>query len=78
MVLPFHSRVEILDWSNRHTLPQGEAVPLHQVARLAQLWYGSHADPGWHKWTVAEAQSIFHRAGLTADFWNLGGHRGKF
>jgi hypothetical protein len=49
MVLPFHSPDEIGDWCERHSLPRGQAVPLNQVARLAQLWYGPYADPDWHK-----------------------------
>src|ERR1700722_6604044 len=56
LVLPFRSPEEIRAWCERHRLPYGEAVPLQQVARLARLWYRSHGDPQWHKWTVAEAQ----------------------
>jgi hypothetical protein len=78
MVLPFRSPEEIRAWCERHRLPSGEPVPLPQVARLARLWYGSHGDPDWHKWTVAEAQDIFHEAGLRSDFWDLGAKRGKF
>jgi hypothetical protein len=78
MVLPFRNTDEIAPWCSRHGLPRGEAVPLHQVARLATLWYGSHAQPDWHKWSVAEAQAIFHRAGLQSDFWNLEPREGKF
>jgi hypothetical protein len=78
MVLPFRSHDEIQDWCDRHGLPHGQAVPLGQVAHLAQLWYGSHAKPDWRKWTVMEAQDIFRRAGLTSDFWDLGARRGQF
>jgi Alkylmercury lyase len=78
MVLPFRSADEIPEWCNRHRLPRGEAVPLHQVAHLAKLWYGSHANPDWHKWSVAEAQDIFHRAGLRSAFWDLGSKPGQF
>ena len=78
MVLPFRSRDEIRKWCNRHGLPHGEAVPLSQVARLAHLWYGRHADRDWRKWTVVEAQDIFHQAGLVSDFWDLGLRSGKF
>jgi len=78
MVLPFHSTQEIPQWCARHGLPQGEAVPLHQVAELASVWYGSHAEPDWHKWSVAEAQKIFHQAGLRSSFWNLEPREGKF
>jgi Alkylmercury lyase len=78
MVLPFRSAQEIPEWCNRHRLPLGEAVPLHQVADLARIWYGSHANPDWHKWSVAEAQDIFHRAELRSDFWDLGSKPGEF
>jgi len=57
LVLPFRSPEEIRAWCERHQLPHGEAAPLPEVARLARLWYGAHADPDWHKWTVAEAKS---------------------
>jgi hypothetical protein len=59
-------------------IPDGQAVPLGQVARLARLWYGSHGDPTWHKWTIAEAQDIFRKAGLDAPFWDLGAQAGRF
>ncbi|MGA2131019.1 MAG: organomercurial lyase [Bryobacteraceae bacterium] len=78
MVLPFRSADEIAAWSARHHLPLGEAVPLSQVAALARDWYGAHASPDWHKWTVAEAQEIFQRAGLVSEFWDLGARAGRF
>jgi hypothetical protein len=78
LVLPFRSSDEIARWSSRHNLPRGEAVPLHQVAALARVWYGSHANPDWHKWTVTEAQEIFREAGLTSAFWNLENKDGRF
>jgi len=78
LVLPFRSPEEIGAWCKRHWLPQGEPVPLPQVARLARLWYGAHADRDWHKWTVAEAQDIFRQAGLNSPFWDLGARSGKF
>jgi Alkylmercury lyase len=78
MVLAFRSPEEIQDWCVRHRLPHGEAVPLDQVASLARLWYGSHADSKWHKWTIAEAQEIFHQVGLRSEFWDLGSRSGKF
>lgn len=78
MVLPFRNADEIGRWSSRHSLPRGEAVPLHQVAALARVWYGSHANPDWHKWSVAEAQEIFRNAGLTSAFWSLENKDGRF
>ena len=78
MVLPFRSANEIQEWCNRHRLPLGQPVPLHQVARLARMWYGSHANLDWHKWTIDEAQDIFHQAGLRSDFWDIGTKTGRF
>lgn len=78
MVLPFRSPDEIQQWCHRHGLPYGQAVPLSQTASLARIWYGSHADHHWHKWTVEEAQAIFHEVGLNDEFWNLGDRGGKF
>jgi len=78
LVLPFHSQVQIEDWCARHRVKRGEAVPLRQVAQLARLWYGTHANADWRKWTVAEAQDIFTRAGLVSEFWRLEAQEGKF
>ena len=78
MVLPFRSREEIAAWCDRHHLPRGEDVPLHQVAQLAQAWYRTYADTNWHKWTITEAQEIFKRSGLVSPFWDLRGREGRF
>jgi hypothetical protein len=78
LVLPFRGVDDIAPWCVRHRQPRGEAVPLQQVAQLARLWYGKHADPDWKKWSVAEAQDIFARAGLTSAFWDLGERRGRY
>ena len=78
LVLPFRSEEHIAAWCRRHNQPHGEAVPLHTVARLARNWYGHHASPDWHKWTVHEAQHIFHNSGLTSPFWDLGARSGQF
>ena len=78
LVLPFRTRDRVAVWCGRHGVAQGEIVPLLQVARLARDWYGRHADPNWRKWTVAEAQEIFHRAGLRSAFWELGSKVGRF
>jgi hypothetical protein len=78
LVLPFRSAADIAPWCARHHQPQGEAVPLRQVALLARLWYGEHARSDWRKWTVAEAQAIFSAAGLRSAFWNLGEQTGRY
>jgi hypothetical protein len=70
-VLPFRSEAEVDAWSRRHAIPKGAVVPIAQVAHLARLWYGKHADPDWEKWSVAQAREIFGRVGLTGPFWAL-------
>jgi hypothetical protein len=78
MVLPFRSPDDITAWCDRHRIRRGEAVPIQQVAQLANSWYGFHSDPNWRKWTIAEAQDIFYRTGLRSTFWDLGARSGKF
>jgi hypothetical protein len=78
LVLPFRSIEKIQDWCRRHRMPFGQPVPLPQVAQLAKLWYGSHGNSDWHKWTVGEAQEIFHRAGLRSEFWHLDMKAGEY
>lgn len=78
LVLPFRTKAHLEGWCLRHGVSQGEAVPLSQVARLARLWYGRHADADWKKCSMAEAQEIFWAAGLRAKFWDLGAQPGRF
>lgn len=70
-VLPFHTQTDAAAWSRRHDLPFGAVVPIAQVLELARLWYGNYLAPDWRKWTVAEAQQIFTRAGLVGEHWLL-------
>ena len=78
MVLPFRSEADVASWCGRHHLERGEVVPLPKVAELARRWYGSHADPDWHKWTVPEAQAILRATGLDSAFWALETRSGEF
>jgi hypothetical protein len=78
MLLPHRSENDARHWSARHGLPMGEVVSLDATAALARAWYGRHADRDWHKWTMEEAQAIFHSVGLRSDFWDLGGRHGRF
>ena len=71
MVLLFRGEDEVTSWSERHAIPRGAVVPVTQVWELARLWYGRHLAPDWRKWTTAEAQEIFDRAGLRDAFWEL-------
>jgi hypothetical protein len=70
-VLPFRSESDVDAWSFRHDIPKGMVVPINQVADLARVWYGKHADADWRKWSVAETRAIFEDVGLSGPFWNL-------
>src|SRR5260221_3941875 len=41
-LLPFTKEADIDQWSRRHRLPRGKAVPVKVVAELARRWYGKH------------------------------------
>jgi hypothetical protein len=71
LVLPFASERDIAPWCQHRGVTMGEAVPLERVALLARAWYGDHANPQWRKWSIDEAQALFHGAGLTSSFWDL-------
>lgn len=73
LVLAFRNRAEIGKWCEEHGHSYGEAVPLNITAELARRWYGPYAEPSWRKWTVKQAQQIFHDSGLTSSFWELSG-----
>lgn len=77
-VLPFRSEADVDAWSRRHCILKGAVVPIAQVAEIARLWYGKHADRDWEKWSVVQARDIVERAGLNGSFWALDGDsRGK-
>lgn len=78
LLLPFRSLPQVESWCEKHAAPLGVTVPLEQTASLAKEWYGGYADAHWHKWSKAEAQSIFRKVGLTSAFWDLGSNVGGF
>jgi Alkylmercury lyase len=73
LILVFESVEDVFCWGEAHGHPVGELVPMRQVAHLARLWYRTHANTDWRKWSVGQAQDIFQTAGLTSDFWQLEG-----
>jgi Alkylmercury lyase len=75
-VLPFRNEPDVDDWCRRHALPRGAVVPISQVADLARLWYGKHADRDWKKWSIVQVPEIFERVGLTGSFWAVASESG--
>jgi hypothetical protein len=49
----------------------GEVVPVEQLQRLAERWYGDRLDPDWRPRTREQSQAILDEVGLTGDFWRL-------
>jgi hypothetical protein len=73
LVLPFRNHADVGRWCREHGHAFGEVVSLEATANLAGRWYGPYAKRSWRKWTVEEAQQIFHESGLTSPFWELPG-----
>ena len=70
-MLLFRSEEEIDDWCARHDRPRGGVVPVVQLHRLAQRWYGDRMDPDWRPRTRDQSQAILDAVGLTDPFWAL-------
>jgi hypothetical protein len=70
-LLPFPTPDAIEPWTKRHGFPLGAIIPIQQLAALARVWYGSHANAHWKKWSLSEAAEIFRQVGLQGAFWSL-------
>lgn len=68
-MLFFRSEEQVDDWCTRNGVGRGEVVPLAQVWRLAQAWYGVRLDPAYRGRTAEEVVAVFESVGLTSDFW---------
>jgi hypothetical protein len=68
-MLLFRSEEIIDDWCAAMREPRGETLPLEQVWKLSQAWYGDRMDPGFRGRTIEQAVDIFGRVGLRSDFW---------
>jgi hypothetical protein len=77
-LLPFRSASDVAPWAARHGFKPGEVLPMRQLARLARVWYGTHANVHWKKWTMSEAAEIFRRVGLEGPFWSLESKSGVY
>ena len=71
MMLIFKNETQIDEWCKQHNKPKGEVLPIEQVWKLAQLWYGKYLDPDFKGKTKEWAEDIFAQIGLTSNFWKL-------
>jgi hypothetical protein len=46
-------------------------LSVEQSWNLAKAWYGDRLSPDFRGRSVAEAEAIFHKKGLTSAFWRL-------
>ena len=48
---------------------QGAAMPMSQLIKLAELWYGNRLAPNFAGRTTRQAEALFALAGLDSPFW---------
>jgi hypothetical protein len=71
MMLIFKNENEIDEWCKQHNKAKGEVLPIEQVWKLAQIWYGNYLDPNFKRKTKEIAEKMFEQVGLVSDFWKL-------
>lgn len=52
-------------------MQKGDLQPINNIWEFSKKWYGNHLNPGWKKWTMAEAKVMFTEYNLTGNTWNL-------
>ena len=71
-MLLFRSEEHVERWAKNWNQPRGEVFSLEQCFGLGKAWYTpDRRDPNWRRFTIDEAEAIFHSLGLTSDFWKL-------
>jgi hypothetical protein len=67
--LLFRSEEHLERWRRQQQAPRGEVLSLQQLWDLAVAWYQQRLDPNFSGRSVAEAQAVFRKIGLTSPFW---------
>jgi len=68
-MLLFRDEAHLGNWCQRQGRPRGEIVSPAQVWALAKAWYHNRLDPTYSGRSLAEAEAIFRKVGLTSSFW---------
>ena len=68
---PFRTESEVDAWCRRHDLPKGVVVPLPQMWRFANAWYGEYISKPWHKRSAGEIQRVLEANDLVGPFWSI-------
>lgn len=70
-MLVFENEAQVTEWCKRHNMQRGDIQPIDNIWEFSKKWYGNHLNPGWKKWTMAEAKEMFTEFNLTGNTWNL-------
>ena len=70
-MLLFRSEEHVDRWCRAGGQARGALFTPQQMWTVAEEWFHRRLAPDWRRHTVAEAQEIFARAGLTGTFWEL-------
>jgi len=73
-ILFFTSAAEIDAWCVRHGRPRGAVLDIETGIKLAGLWFGDYASPGWRRKTPQQGEAIFRELGLDSTFWRMPGN----
>jgi len=72
-MLLFRSEEHVDRWCSERQIGRGALVPLEQVWTLARAWYADRLDEAWMPRTPGGTERLITAAGLTGDFWRVGG-----
>ncbi len=78
MMQTFETPDDVHTWCKRHNISVGDIQPYGKMFEFAKEWYGNHLNPGWEKWSLEEAKSIFKKYELHHDIWQIEGSGDKF
>ena len=67
----FRSEDEVTQWRFEQGRETGAILPVTELPRLGELWYGDRLDPEWRPRSREQSQAILDAAGLTDPFWQL-------
>lgn len=77
-ILIFENEKQVDAWCTRHRIQRGDIQPIENIWEFSKVWYGSHLNPNWEKWSTEQAIEIFNKFNLTNEIWELPVSKGRF
>lgn len=77
-MLMFESEAEVDRWCKKYNMNKGDVQPINKIWEFSKVWYGSHLNPNWVKWSIEEAKEIFKRFELQHSVWKMPSQAGRF